>query len=108
MNRQDLVEILATEHALSKAEAARILETVTTSIMTAVKKGDGFSLVGFGSFKKVERAARKGFNPREGKAIKIAASVVPRFTAGAKFKALVDPKGAKRKAAGKAVKSAAK
>jgi len=104
MNRQELVEIIATEHNLSKAEAARVLETVTSSIMTAVKKGDGFSLIGFGSFKKVERAARKGFNPRDGKAIKIAASVIPKFTAGAKFKALVDPKSAKRKAAAKAAK----
>lgn len=104
MNRQELVEIIATEHNLSKAEAARVLETVTSSIMTAVKKGDGFSLIGFGSFKKVERAARKGFNPRDGKAIKIAASVIPKFTAGAKFKALVDPKSAKRKAAAKATK----
>lgn len=104
MNRQELVETIATEHNLSKAEAARVLETVTSSIMTAVKKGDGFSLIGFGSFKKVERAARKGFNPRDGKAIKIAASVIPKFTAGAKFKALVDPKSAKRKAAAKAAK----
>ncbi len=101
MNRLELVDIIATTHDLSKAEAARVLETVTSSIMTAVKKGDGISLVGFGSFKKVTRAARTGFNPREGKSLKIPAKTLPKFTPGAKFKDLVDPKAAKRKAAKK-------
>ena len=56
-------------------------------------------LVGFGTFKQVARAARTGFNPKAGTKIKIAASKVPKFVAGAAFKAAVDPKVAKRKAA---------
>ena len=56
------------------------------------------ALVGFGTFKSVKRAARKGKNPATGEAIKIAATTSPKFTAGAKFKAVVDPKATKREA----------
>ncbi|MDN6885333.1 HU family DNA-binding protein [Variovorax sp. CAN2819] len=103
MNRIELVEKIVTAHNVSKAEAARILETVTGSIVAAVKKGDPVQIVGFGTFKQVARAARSGFNPSAGTKIKIAAQKVPKFVPGAAFKAAVDPKAAKRKADGKAV-----
>ncbi|MGR4871282.1 HU family DNA-binding protein [Variovorax sp. LARHSF232] len=109
MNRIELVEKIATAHTLSKAEAARVLETVTGAIVNAVKKGDAVQLVGFGTFKQAARAARSGFNPQSGTKIKIAAAKVPKFVAGAAFKAAVDPKLAKRKAEKAAVaKPAAK
>ena len=116
LNRIELVEKIATAHNVSKAEAARILETITGSIVAAVKKGDPVQIVGFGTFKQVARAARSGFNPSAGTKIKIAAQKVPKFVPGAAFKAAVDPKAAKRKAdkavvakpAAKAVKAAAK
>ena len=98
MNRIELVEKIATTHNVSKAEAARILETVTGSIVAAVKKGDPVQLIGFGTFKQVARAARTGFNPQAGAKIKIAAQKVPKFVPGAAFKAAIDPKAAKRKA----------
>ncbi|MGJ7564564.1 HU family DNA-binding protein [Variovorax sp. GB1R11] len=113
LNRIELVEKIATAHNVSKAEAARILETITGSIVAAVKKGDPVQIVGFGTFKQVARAARSGFNPSAGTKIKIAAQKVPKFVPGAAFKAAVDPKAAKRKAdkavvAKPAAKSAAK
>ena len=98
MNRIELVEKIAAAHNVSKAEGARILETVTSSIVAAVKKGDAVQLIGFGTFKQVARAARTGVNPSLGTKIKIAAAKVPKFVAGAAFKAAVDPKAAKRKA----------
>ncbi|MGJ7611919.1 MULTISPECIES: HU family DNA-binding protein [unclassified Variovorax] len=98
MNRIELVEKIAIAHNVSKAEAARILETITGSIVAAVKKGDPVQIVGFGTFKQVARAARSGFNPSAGTKIKIAAQKVPKFVPGAAFKAAVDPKAAKRKA----------
>jgi DNA-binding protein HU-beta len=98
LNRIELVEKIATAHNLSKAEAARVLETITTSIVAAVKKDDPVQIVGFGTFKQVARAARSGFNPSAGTKIKIAAQKVPKFVPGAAFKAAVDPKAAKRKA----------
>lgn len=99
MNRAELIEKLAEDNELSKAAAGRVLDSFLDIVTTTVKKGGSVQLVGFGTFRAVKRAARKGFNPREGKAIKIAASTVPKFVAGAKFKAAVDPKAAKRKAA---------
>ena len=98
MNRIELVEKIATAHNLSKAEAARVLETITSTIVAAVKKDDAVQIVGFGTFKQVARAARSGFNPSAGTKIKIAAQKVPKFVPGAAFKAAVDPKAAKRKA----------
>lgn len=102
MNRLDLVEILAAKHDMSKAEAARVWDTLSDAIVTAVKKGDAVQLLGFGTFKAVTRAARKGLNPKTGEALKVPAAKVPKFIAGSAFKAAVDPKAAKRKAEKKA------
>lgn len=98
MNRIELVETIAEKHSLSKAEAGRVLDTILESIVGTVKKGGAVSLVGFGAFKQVARAARTGFNPQAGTKIKIAAAKVPKFTPGTAFKAAVDAKFAKRKA----------
>src|SRR5437867_8557964 len=98
MNRIELVETIADKHTLSKAEAGRILDTIVDAIVGSVKKGNSVSLVGFGTFKQVARAARTGFNPQAGTKIKIAAAKVPKFTPGTAFKAAVDAKFAKRKA----------
>ena len=68
-------------------------------IITAkVAKKEDVQLIGFGTFKAAKRAARTGKNPSTGAALKIPATTVPKFVAGAKFKAVVDPKAAKRKA----------
>ena len=99
MNRLELVEKIATENEITKAAAARILTTITNSIVQSVKKGNPVQLIGFGTFKQVTRAARKGRNPSTGASIKIAAAKLPKFVPGAAFKDAVDPKSAKRKAA---------
>ena len=99
MNRSELVEILSKKNDLSKVAAGAVLDTLIETIQTAVKKGDAVQLVGFGTFKSAKRAARTGKNPATGAALKIPASTVPKFVAGAKFKAVVDPKAAQRKAA---------
>lgn len=98
MNRAELVEILATQNGLPKTTVNGVLDTLIDAIQNSVKKGDAVQLVGFGTFKAAKRAARTGKNPATGAAIKIPASTVPKFVAGAKFKAVVDPKAAKRKA----------
>ena len=98
MNRAELVEILASKNDLSKAAANAVLDTLIETIQTAVKKGDSVQLLGFGTFKSVKRAARAGKNPATGDEIRIAATTVPKFVAGAKFKDAVDPKAAKRRA----------
>ncbi|MBV8500956.1 MAG: HU family DNA-binding protein [Paucibacter sp.] len=98
MNKTELIEHLAGKHELTKAEAGRIVETLLDAVVTTVKKGGVVSIPGFGSFKQHARAARTGVNPSTGEKIKIAAAKLPKFTAGAGFKAAVDPKAAARKA----------
>lgn len=97
MNKSELIEITAKEADLSKAATEKALAAMTGSIVKAVAKGDTVTLVGFGTFKSSKRAARIGRNPQTGKELKIAASTVPRFTAGATFKAAVAGKKVAKK-----------
>lgn len=97
MNKSELIEISAKEADLSKAAAGKVLDAVTAAIVKAVSKGDTVTLIGFGTFKSSKRAARTGRNPQTGKELKIAATTVPRFTAGAGFKAAVAGKKAAKK-----------
>lgn len=97
MNKAELIESIAKEADLSKAAAGNVVDAVTAAIVKAVSKGDTVTLIGFGTFKSSKRAARTGRNPATGAAIKIAASTVPRFTAGATFKTAVAGKKAAKK-----------
>lgn len=89
MNKSELVDAIATGADISKAAATRALDTTLQAITSAVAAGDMVSLVGFGSFKPSARKARTGKNPKTGEPIEIAATTVPKFTAGAVFKAAV-------------------
>lgn len=89
MNKSELIEMIASEAELSKVAAGRALDAMVSAVVQAVAKGDTVALVGFGAFKPAKRAARSGKNPKTGAPIKIAAATVPKFTAGATFKAAV-------------------
>lgn len=97
MNKSELIEAIAKSAELTKADAERALSAAVETVVKAVAKGDTVTLVGFGTFKSSKRAARTGRNPQTGKELKIAATTVPRFTAGATFKAAVAGKKAKKK-----------
>ena len=90
MNKNDLVQAVAVEANLSKADAARAVDAVLSSVGKALKQGDTVALVGFGTFQVKERAARTGRNPRTGEEIKIAASKNPVFQAGKALKDAVN------------------
>ena len=90
MNRKEFADALANKTGSSKAEADRTIGAVIDIISAALKKGDSVSLVGFGSFEVRKRAARVGRNPKTGAELKIKASKVPAFKAGATLKALVN------------------
>jgi len=89
MNKSEFIDAIAARTELSKVASGKALDAVIETIVEAVAKGDGVSLVGFGSFKAAARAAREGKNPKTGEKIKIAATTVPKFSAGATFKAAV-------------------
>lgn len=88
MNKQDLVNFIAKKTALKKGEAEKALNATLEGITKSLKKGEGVSFVGFGSFSVLQRKARTGRNPRTGAPIKIAASKVARFKAGKNLKGL--------------------
>ena len=85
MNKTQLIEAIATDAKLTKAEGKKALEAIISSTTKALGKGDRVALVGFGSFSVSKRAARKGRNPQTGKEIKIAAKKVVKFKAGAEL-----------------------
>jgi DNA-binding protein HU-beta len=97
MNKTELIEATAAEADISKAAAGRALDAILGAVVKAVAKGDSVTLIGFGAFKPSKRAARTGRNPQTGKELKIAATTVPRFTAGAGFKAAVAGKKVAKK-----------
>ena len=82
MNKAELIDAMAANAGLSKADAKRALDGFVDATGKKKKKGDRISLVGFGSFSVSHRAARTGRNPQTGKEIQIAAKNVVRFKAG--------------------------
>lgn len=90
MNKNELVEQIASSADISKATAATALAAVTDAITGALKAGGSVSLVGFGTFGVKERAARTGRNPQTGASIQIAAGRVPSFKAGKGLKDAVN------------------
>ncbi len=89
MNKAELIDLIAADTKMTKAQAERFLDTTLETIKKTVKKGDEVKLVGFGTFAKAKRKARMGRNPQTGKAIKIPAAWHPKFRPGAEFKNLV-------------------
>ncbi|MCB9197140.1 MAG: HU family DNA-binding protein [Flavobacteriales bacterium] len=85
MNKSELVDAIAAESGLTKADSERALKGFMGAVQGALKKGDRVSLVGFGSFSVSKRAAREGRNPQTGKTIKIAAKKVVKFKAGSEL-----------------------
>ena len=82
MNKGELVEAVAKEAGISKADSARAIDAVISTISGTLRRGDSVSLIGFGTFQVKKRSARTGRNPRTGETIKIKASKVPSFKAG--------------------------
>jgi len=87
MNRKDIIAALANKTGATKADADRNVLALIEIISSALEKGDKITLSGFGIFEVRERAARNGRNPRTGQTLKIKASKVPAFKAGAALKA---------------------
>ena len=90
MTKAELVEMAAKDANVSKVAAAAALNSFMEGVTKALKKKDGkVTLVGFGTFSKVRRKARKGRNPQTGEPIKIKASNAVKFSPGKKLKSAV-------------------
>ena len=86
MNKTQLIDAVADGTGMSKAVAEKMLDVAIDTITRALKDGDSVTIVGFGTFRASERAARSGRNPRTGEAIDIKAARIPKFSAGKAFK----------------------
>lgn len=93
MNKSELIDAIAAHANISKTDAGKAVDAFTEVVKDTLKNGDSLTLVGFGTFKVAERAARKGLNPKTKEPIDIPAARVPKFTAGKTLKdALVQEK----------------
>lgn len=92
MNKEELVKEVSAQAKLSQKQTTEVIAALLDTVEKTVAKGKKVTLVGFGTFESRKRAARVGRNPQTGKEIKIAAKTVPAFSAGKKFKELVNKK----------------
>ena len=83
MNKTQLIDAVAKEAGITKAESKKAVDAFVNVVSSALQSGDRIALVGFGSFSVAEKPARTGRNPRTGEAIEISAKKTVRFKAGA-------------------------
>ena len=86
MTKEELVAKAAQSAGITKTQADKALKSILSGIEGALARGDKVSLVGFGTFSVVRRAAREGRNPATGATIQIPAANVPKFKPGKKLK----------------------
>nr|UOP05374.1 HU family DNA-binding protein [Conchiformibius kuhniae] len=91
MNKSELIDAIAQESGLSKADAGKALDAFTNVVKDTLQKGDMITLVGFGSFSVAERAERQGLNPKTKEPITIPAARVPKFKPGKTLKDALVP-----------------
>ena len=90
MNKAELIELIANKTGTSKRQSEECVDLVINAITKSVAKGEKVTLVGFGTFERRDRRARKGRDTRSGVAIDIPAKKVPAFSAGKQFKQAVN------------------
>ena len=90
MKKSEMVEALANETGLTKAETEKVFNATFDLIKDELAKGNKVSVAGFGTFKTSDRAAREGRNPQTGETIHIAACKAVSFKAGTELKSLVN------------------
>ncbi len=89
MNKAELIDVMAAEAGLTKADAKKALEAFINTTSKSLQEGDKVTLVGFGTFSVSDRSERKGRNPQTGSEISIAAKKVVKFKPGSELSAAV-------------------
>lgn len=90
MNKTELVDAIADDTGMTKADARAALEALTGAVQKQLEQGQEVAIAGFGKFTVSQRAARSGRNPHTGESIQIKASKTPKFSAAAGLKAAVN------------------
>lgn len=86
MTKSEFVDQVASESGLGKGEATKAVDATLKVIEETLKRGGEINFTGFGKFSVADRGARQGVNPQTGEKIQIAASKVPKFSAGSALK----------------------
>ncbi len=89
MTKTKLINQVADDTNLTKADVGKVLDVTINTIIDVVKGNDKVTLTGFGTFMATERNAREGRNPKTGEPVSIPAAKVPKFVAGKGFKEAV-------------------
>ena len=89
MTKNEFVDRVADKSGLGKGEAGKAVEAVLESLQEVLSRGGEVNFTGFGKFTVADRSARQGVNPQTGEKIQIAASRVPRLSAGSQLKSAV-------------------
>ena len=87
MTKQDFIKKVALKASLTERDAGKAVDAFMESVTETLKSGDSINFTGFGKFSAAARAARQGVNPRTGERVQIAATTVPKFSAGSQLKA---------------------
>jgi DNA-binding protein HU-beta len=93
VTKNEFVDRVAEKSGLGKGEAAKAVDAVLDSLQEVLSRGGEVNFTGFGKFTVADRSARQGVNPQTGEKIQIAASRVPRFSAGSALKGAVKSGG---------------
>ena len=89
MNRHEFVAEVSRRSGLNRHDSDRAVQAFLEAITDTLKRGGDVNFTGFGKFSAASRAARQGVNPRTGERVQIAATTVPKFSAGSQLKAAV-------------------
>jgi DNA-binding protein HU-beta len=89
MNKNELIEKMVKDAGLTKNVTAKVLDTLLEVVTAELKKKGKITLVGFGTFKTIDKKAKKGRNPKTGAVISIPKKRVPKFVPGKELKLLV-------------------
>jgi DNA-binding protein HU-beta len=86
LTKQEFIQQIAQKTGLSSRDAQKAVDAFMESVTETLKRGDSINFTGFGKFSAAARAARQGVNPRTGERVQIAATTVPKFSAGSQLK----------------------
>ena len=90
MNKTELIDIAAEHSGLARDDAAKVIDSMLTTVTSTLIRGEEVTIPGFGKFSTVHRAARTGRNPATGAELEIKAATTPKFTAAAGLKGAVN------------------
>jgi DNA-binding protein HU-beta len=87
LTKQEFIKQVAERSGLTDRDAGKAVDAFMETVTDTLKRGDSINFTGFGKFSAANRAARQGVNPRTGERVQIAATTVPKFSAGSQLKA---------------------